>query len=549
MSDYKLISFDKEAIAKLASGANTLSRAVVSTLGPLSANVAIDYEYPGPKILHDGVSVAEEIKLEDPFENLGAKLLREAASRTNDLAGDGTTTATLLANTLIQEGFKLVEGGVVDGVITGKINPILLREKLTSYVDLITHFLDQQAVKIDKKEDYQKVAVVSSASEEIGQLVADAIEKVGKDGVVLVEEESGFESRLELSEGMEFDNGFLSPYFVTDTDRAVCEYKDAYVLLTDHRIVDASLLVDIVSKVMEDNNKPLLIIADDVEGPALSALVLTTLKAKARLVAVVAPEYGERRKMMLDDIALLTGGEVISKDLGHNLKEVELKQLGRVKSLRVDANRTTFVPKNIDREEIKEREKVIREQIKQEKNTFKKTRLQERLAKLSQSIATIYIGGASNTEISDKKARAIDAVHATKAALSEGIIPGGGTALRDIANNLDRSSLPLHLTGQHDDLIFDLVLTALRAPFRTILTNSGIDNPDQYLGAKAGFGINVLADRQSVDMLKAGIVDPVKVTKLAIRHAFSAAGTMLTTKTIITDDPKLTRNIQLVRPV
>lgn len=532
----KILSFQKDAREKLALGAQKLASAVISTLGPLSRNVAIDRgDYEAPVIIHDGVKVAREVYLRDPLENMGAQLLKEAAVKTNDLVGDGTTTATLLANSLFQKGLKLVEGGVVDGVIAGRVNPMMMRSELALYTSVICSELDKMAISLKNKEQYQAVASISSGSSEIGRLVASAIEKVGKDGVVMVEESPYFESSLEISDGMEFENGWLSGYFVTDADRMVCEYSDGYVLLTDYQIADPMSLVPIVEEVIKDGNKPLLIIASDVVGAALQALVATKLRLQAKLVAVIAPEYAERRKEMLRDISVLTGGDVISSDLGQKLAEVKIGNLGRFRNLKVTQTHTTLTPLSPDSEEINERVLAIKEQIQNEENAFKKERLEYRLAKLSSSAAVIKIGGGGASEIKDKWERCTDAIFAVKAALAEGVIPGGGVALKNIADSLENNTLkPDRLSNS---VARELVINTLYAPFETILKNSGIENIDEYKDFATGRGLDVTT-KQSVDMVEAGIVDPVKVTKLAVKHAFSVASMMLTTDTLISFERK-----------
>lgn len=529
--NHKLILFGPEARKKLANGANQLAEAVVSTLGPRSKNVAINQEYPAPKIIHDGVSVAREIRLKDPFEDMGATLIREAASKTNDLAGDGTTTATLLANTLLQEGIKLVDGGIVEGVFTGKVNAMELRERLIEASKVIDKKLTSMATKLSKSEESLQIATISSGMKEIGLLVTEAIEKVGKDGVIMVEEEGASDSWVEIQEGMEFDNGYLSPYFVTNPDRMVAEYEDVYILITDQIIADGMSLVPLIEKVTKEG-KPLLIIAGDVIGPAMQALILTKLKASLPVLAVIAPEYAERRKEMLEDIAVLTGGTVLAGELNKKIADVQLKDLGRAKRIKVTASSTAIIPMFPDKEEIEERVLAIKKQIETEENSFKKTRLEMRLGKLSQGVAIIRVGGASISEIKEKKERVIDAVYATKAALSEGIIAGGGVTLRDIAAEWEVT-----------DAIDTLVFKALIAPYSRILTNSGMEDPqlDQKTMKVSifGQGIDVTGDRtKRVDMIKTGVIDPVKVTRLAIQHAFSVAAIMLTTDTLITDDPE-----------
>jgi chaperonin GroEL len=535
MSDYKLIKYGKDAREALKIGADKLANAVVATYGPRSNNVAVNQAYPGPIVLHDGVSVAESIKLRDPFEDMGAALLREAASKTNDLAGDGTTTATLLGNFLIQEGFELIEGGAVGGVITGKINAMKLREKLLEYSPKICELLDKKAIKVEK---IAEVAKISSGNDEVAKLVTDAFAAVGADGLIMVEQGVTFESSVEVEEGMQFDNGFLSRYFVTDPDRNICEYQDGYVLLTDYRIADPMQLVPIVTKVIEDNNKPLLVIADDVVGPALQALVLTKLKAKANLVAVIAPEFADRRKQMLEDIAVLTGGNVIARDLEKDkpLDKITLSDLGRFKSIRVTDSTTAITPKNPDAEEIAERIAAIKTQIDQEENAMKKSRLEMRLAKLSSKVAVISVGGASSTDIREKKDRCEDAVYATKAAVAEGIIPGGGVALRDIALELFGTKL--------EDPIERLVYNALITPFKKLLENAGLG--EGTIDWNKGKGINLITG-ENVDMLEAGIIDAVKVVKLAIMHSFSVAALALTNAALITDDLEADRGVMPVR--
>lgn len=519
-----ILSFDKEARDKLASGADKLAKAVVSTLGPRSRNVAVN-GLPTPRVLHDGVSVARSIKLKDPLEDMGASLLREAASKTNDLAGDGTTTATLLANTLLQEGLKLIHSGIDDGVVSLGLNPMELKESLLEYSQVISGQLDKMAKKIKTLKDMEKVAAIASGDPIIGALVAKALKSVGDSGLVMVEQSSDFESSIDYQKGMEFSNGYLSPQFVTDPHRMIADYSGGghYVLLTDQSIADGLLLVPIIEKIIKagQNKKALLVIAGDVVGPALQAMVLTKLKSQVPLVAVMAPEYADRRKEMLEDIAVLTGGVVISQDQKMDLRDVKLGDLGRLRNLKVTQNKTVITPDNPDNEEIKDRCEAIKEQIEAEDNNFKKERLQFRLAKLSQSVATINVGGASETEIDEKRERVIDAIHATKAAISDGIVPGGGVALRDIARTYDKVS--------EIDL---LVSKALCGPFGVILSNSGIE-AGSY---EQGEGVDVIT-KESVNMIDKGIVDPVKVTKLAVKHAFSVAGMMLTTDSLISPEP------------
>jgi len=526
----KQILFNKEAREKLAKGADILARAVVSTLGPRSKNVAIN-GFPRPIVVHDGVTVARSINLKDPFEDMGAVLLREAASKTNDLAGDGTTTATLIANTLVQEGIKITESGIIDGVVSPRINAMHLKEQLEMFSKIIVEEIEMKARKI-KKGDIKRIANISAGNEDIAELVASAIEKVGSDGLVMVENSTSFESTVEYTNGMEFDNGFLSAYFVTDPNRMIVEHEDAYVLLTDMSIADPMVLVPIIEKVIEEgqNKKALLIIANDVVGPALQALVLTKLKQGVPLVAVVAPEYADRRKQMLEDIAVLTGANVFSADRKDDIKECKLSDLGKA-SVRISQTHTLITPLFPDKEEIKDRANAIKEQIDIADSPFLKERLQYRLAKLTQGVAVINVGGASESEINEKRERVIDAVHAVKAAMVDGIVAGGGVALRDIARGM-----------KANEPIINLIRKTLNTPYETILSNSGID----FFELPDGVGMDVMK-RQEVNMIDAGIIDPAKVTKLAVIHGFSVAGMMLTTNTLIADIED--NNIQKIKVV
>lgn len=547
MTPQKLL-YGKDAREKLAEGAKKLSLAVVSTLGPRSRNVAINKEWPAPTVTHDGVSVAKSIRLKDPFEDMGAVLLREAASKTNDLAGDGTTTATLLANTLIQEGMRLMGGVSSEGFIIGKANPMELQIELKKYADRIVEKLQQRAVEVKGREQYEKIAVISSASETMGKIVADSIEKVGADGIVMVEEGAGFETEMRVQEGMEFDNGFLSPYFVTDGDHMIAEYKDSYVLITDQRIIDANDLVPIIEKVIKEGGKPLLIIADDVIGPALQALVATKLRNVQPCIAVMAPEFADRRKEMLEDIAILTGGNVIAKDLGKRVNDATIQDLGRLKSMRVTQTHTTLTPANPDKEEIIERVNAIKEQIDKETNDFKKQRLEQRLSKLANGVVIIEVGGASETEIKERKMRIDDAVFAVKAALSEGVVPGAGMTLHAIADELEKET-----PEKERGAAYDLIQNMLRAPYKTILANAGYD-PDEKLKLIQSMkelkddvaGYNVVTG-EVVPLLKYGIIDPVKVTRLAVIHAVSVASMILTTDTLISaEEDTNVQKMQLV---
>jgi chaperonin GroEL len=542
MSYYKLILNGSEARLALKNGSDILAKAVIGTLGPKSRNVGLNRQYPGPQIIHDGVKIAQEIRLKNPFEDMGASYVYDAAKKTNDLAGDGTTTATLLANKIIQDGFNLIEGGLVDGVMTGKVNAMELRDYLQSYAEIVCDRLTKRAkaIKETDRKEIEQIAYVSSGDKAIGQLVCDAYEKVGREGVIMVEDSAGYESSLSTHEGMEFENGYLSAFFQTNPDKEICEYQDGYVLLTDYTISDAMQLVPIVEKVIKDNNKPLLIIANDVVGVALKALIQTKVRLSAKLVAVVAPEFADRRIEMLKDIAILTGGILVSKDLGKQLVDVELSDLGRFSSIKVSATHTAISPKDPDAEEIEQRVNAIKDQLRETTNDFKKQRLEYRLGRLSQKVAIINIGGVTNSDISEKRERAVDAIGAVKSAMAEGIIPGGGTTLYEIADELEEEWMEKNLEG--DALQASaLTLNTLRAPFETILTNAGLnvqktlDLINLLPDTVKNRGYDIVAKRAG-DLMHLGVVDPVRVTRLAVYNAFHIASQLLTTESLISDD-------------
>jgi len=545
MSDYTILALKEEARKKLAAGADKLASAVVSTLGPRSRNVAINQQYPGPRVIHDGVTVARAVRLQDPFEDMGAVLLMEASTKANELAGDGTTTATLIANTLLQEGMKITSGNLVDGLMVGKVNPMKLREELEKYAQHISTLLSNEVIKIDKKEEFGKVAQISAGLPEIAEIVTEAIDKVGAKGVVLVETTGAPDSYLEQKEGYEFDNGLLSPFFVTDPDRMICEYTDGYILITDHFITDAvplGALVDEIAK--KEGNKPLLIIAGDVQGPALVALNKTRLQLAKQLVAVKAPGFADSQRNQLDDIALVTGGNVISSQLKKPLSEVKISDLGRFERLRVTPTHTAIVPKNPDSEEVNERLSNLKEQLSKEENKVRRYHLEERIQRLSQNLVTLYVGGGTDVQGDERKERAIDAVNATKAALEEGVIPGGGTTLYRIADQLLAQ-------GSYDDPILMLVVKALQAPFLKLMENSGIevteeDALNQIVNNKR---IMDVVNVRWAALSDSFIVDPLKVTRTAVTRAFDVAAMMLTTDTLISQDVERDRNVQLVKPV
>lgn len=520
----KSVIFGDEARDKLALGASKLAQAVVSTLGPRSKNVAINQDPQFPQVVHDGVTVAKSIKLQDPFEDMGCQIILEASVKTNELAGDGTTTATLLANSLIQEGTKLVKG---TKLIKNGYNAMELREKLVKYADVIIRELELITIDVRSKKKARQVAKISAQNPIIGNLVAKALEEVGQDGVIMVERGGGFEDDVEIQKGMEFDNGYLSQHFVTDVHRMITVYEDGYVLLTDHTILGPDPIVPIIEKVQK-TGKPLLIIANDVQGIALQTLVLSKIKLGLKCVAVAAPEFGERRKEMLDDLAVLTGGEVIASDTDMKLEDVEVGQLGRFRMIEVDSKNTRITPLNPDEDEIAERVSILRQNIAKEENPMLKARLEQRLARLSAGVAIIRVAGSSETEISERKERFVDAVHATKAAVSEGIVPGGGVALAQIAlskfNRVDQ--------GEVETMIFE----ALIKPHKTILENGGINEDARPTNEELlkGKGMNVIT-KEIGNMIEMGIIDPARVTKSAVRNAFTVASILLTTDTLITD--------------
>lgn len=544
----KSIVYKKEARDKLAAGAQKLSDAVVSTLGPRSKNVAID-QFPFPWNIHDGVNVAKSVKLKDPFENMGAAMIREAASKTSDLAGDGTTTATLLANTLLQNGLKLIDKDVMQGRLTA-VNAQELREKLSETAAIIEEELLKRVKQVKTLEEKISIATISAASPELGRMIANALEEIGEHGHFIIEEGDGYETTIERQQGFEFNNGFISDVQATDQSRMLAEYKDALLLLTDIRIFDAMALVPIIEQVVKEG-KPLIIIADNVEGPALQAVNILKIRSGVRIVTVIAPEFGEIRKQMLEDMALLFGANLISRELNMRLEDVKIADLGRVKSFSASDKITTMLPKNTDREEIEERCKTIQEQIKNETNTHRKARLEQRLSKLSQGVAVVRVGGISKTEVDDRIERVKDAVYALKAAVSDGMVAGGGIALYEIAEDIHEGKVKTPLSEPERDLI----VNTLKAPFETIITNAGLEpatiiaeitksTTDEALLVNQGYDV---VQKKVGNMFDMGIVDPAKVTILAVKNAFSVAGMMLVTDCLIADEPD--EGVQRIRVV
>jgi len=531
----KQIKFSEEARQKLAAGVNILAKAVVTTLGPRGRNVALDRKWGAPNVVHDGVSVAKEIELPDPFENMGAQLVKEAASKTNDVAGDGTTTSTLLTQTMVNLGLKNVTAGA---------NPMILKRGIEEAVKEVVSQIRKMAKKIDikKEEEIVQVATISAGDAEIGKKIAEAIMKVGKDGVVTVEEGKGLQMEIEYKEGMEFDRGYASPYFVTDTEKMIAEVEDAYILITDKKISAVSDLLPFLEKFVKVS-KNLVIIADEVEGEALATLVVNKLRGVFNALVVKAPGFGDRRKEMLEDIAILTGGTVISEELGKKLENVEVEDCGRADKVWADKENCRIIGGKGDPEKIKARIAQIKRQIEETTSEFDKEKLQERLAKLAGGVAVINVGAATEVEMKEKKERVNDAVSATKAALEEGIVAGGGVTFlhaRKVLLNLKKKmELEEEKTG------VDIVYKALAEPIRMIAKNAGLDSgwvlKKVEEAKEEDYGFNALT-LEFGSMFKQGIVDPAKVVRTALENAASVATMILTTEALVTDIPEKKEN-------
>jgi len=523
----KLVHYDIEARDALKRGVDKLADAVKVTLGPRGRNVVIEKSFGAPTVTKDGVTVAKEIELSDKIENMGAQMVKEVASRTSDNAGDGTTTATVLAQAIVTAGLKNVTAGA---------NPMDLKRGIDQAVEAIVAGLKELSRDIDDRNEIAQVGTISANNDEfIGNLIADAMEKVGKDGVITVEEAKGTETYLETVEGMQFDRGYLSPYFVTDSDKMTTELEDPYILIFDKKISNMKDLLPILEKVVQ-SGKPLLIIAEDVEGEALATLVVNKLRGSLKIAAVKAPGFGDRRKAMLEDIAILTGGTVISEERGYKLENATLDYLGQAARISIDKDNTTIVDGAGQESDIQARVNQIRSQIETTTSDYDREKLQERLAKLSGGVAVLYIGAASEVEMKEKKARVEDALHATRAAVEEGIVPGGGVALLRTAGALEG------LKAENDDQAvgFQIVRRAIEAPLRTISNNAGVEGAivvQKVLDGKGAFGYNA---RTAVyeDLIKAGVIDPTKVTRTALQNAASVAGLLLTTEAVISEKPK-----------
>jgi len=522
----KLIQFDEEARRGLERGVNKLADAVKVTLGPKGRNVVLEKKFGSPTITNDGVTIAKDIELEDPFENMGAALVREVATKTNDIAGDGTTTATLLAQSIVHEGMKNVVAGA---------NPMVLKRGIKKATDCLVKKLQENAKTVSTKEEKAQVASISAGDTEIGGLIADAMEKVGNDGVITVEESKTMETSLETVEGMQFDRGYISPYMVMDPDKMEAVLSNPYVFITDRKITMIQDIMPVLEKVVQQGRE-LLIIAEDIEGEALATLVVNRLRGTFKAVAVKAPGFGDRRKAMLQDIATLTGATVISEEVGRKLDSATVADLGSCSQVRVTKDLTTIVDGAGDKQAIADRVASIRAQIPETTSQFDKEKLQERLAKLSGGVAVIKVGAATETELKDKKLRIEDALNATRAAVAEGIVAGGGTALLQVQPALDE--LEKETEGDEKTGI-DIVRRAIEAPVRQIANNAGLEGAvivEAVKKAKKGIGFNAQTE-EYVDMIKSGIVDPCKVTRSALQNAASIAAMILTTEAVVADKP------------
>ena len=518
----KEILFNEEARRALGRGVDQLANAVKVTLGPKGRNVVLDKKFGSPTITNDGVTIARDIELPDPFENMGAQLIKEVATKTNDVAGDGTTTATVLAQAMIQEGMRNVAAGA---------NPMILKKGIETAVKTLVEEIKKRSIKVSGKAEIAQVASVSAADEEIGGLIAEAMEKVGNDGVITVEESKGLQTALNVVEGMQFDRGYISPYMVTDPDRMEAVMDNPFILITDRKISAIADMLPTLEKVVKVG-KELLIIAEDVEGEALATLVVNRLRGTFKAVAVKAPGFGDRRKAMLEDIAILTGGTVITEDMGRKLDSVELTDLGTARQIRITKDETTIIDGVGDKEVIAKRVNQIRAQVEETTSEFDREKLQERLAKLSGGVAVIEVGAATEVEMKDKKLRIEDALNATRAAVEEGIVAGGGTTFIDIIPALNT----LEATGDVQTGI-NLVKRAVEEPLRQIAYNAGLEGSvvvEKVKNTDSGIGFNALTE-EYIDMVKAGIVDPAKVTRSALQNAASIASLVLTTETIVAD--------------
>lgn len=523
----KEIKFGEDSRKAMVAGVDQLANTVKITLGPKGRNVVLDKKYGAPLITNDGVSIAKEIEFEDRFMNMGAQLVKEVATKTNDVAGDGTTTATLLAQAIIREGLKNIAAGA---------NPMILKRGIAAAVEATVASIREDSQKVRGREDIARVAAVSANDERVGEMIADAMEKVTNDGVITVEESKTMGTNLEVVEGMQFDRGYLSAYMATDTDKMEAILDDPYILITDKKISNIQEILPVLEQIVQQGKK-LLIIAEDVEGEALATLVVNKLRGTFTCVAVKAPGFGDRRKEMLRDIAILTGGEVITEELGFDLKDTQIMQLGRARQVKVAKENTIIVDGAGDKEEIQKRVQAIKAQIVETSSDFDREKLQERLAKLAGGVAVIQVGAASETEMKEKKLRMEDALAATKAAVEEGIVAGGGTAYIDA---IPRVAKLLKTTSGDEKTGVQIVLKALEEPVKQIAVNAGLEGAvivDKVKSAKPGIGYDVLSEK-CVDMIAVGIVDPAKVTRSALQNAASVSATLLTTEAVVADIPE-----------
>jgi len=527
----KQLVFGEEARRKLKNGIDTVASAVVTTLGPKGRNVAIDRKFGSPTITHDGVTVAKEIELEDPYENMGAQLIKEAATKTNDIAGDGTTTSTLLAHSIVTEGLKTLAAGG---------NPMLLKRGIETATQKVSDKIKSFAIPISTRQDIASVATTSAQDSSIGELIADVMDKVGKDGVITVEESKGLEFEKEYVEGMQFDRGYISSYFITDTDKMESVIPEPYILIYDKKISAAQDIVPILEKLVQTGKRDLVIIAEDIDGEALATLVLNKLRGMLNVLAVKAPGFGDRRKAMLQDIAILTGAQVISEETGRKLESVVLTDLGRAEKITADKDNTTVIGGKGEDAQIKGRIEQIRIEIDKTTSDYDREKLQERLAKLSGGVAIIRVGAATETELKEKKHRVEDALSATRAAVEEGIVPGGGVALINAMSVLD----DLKLENEDEQIGAKIVHKALEMPMKKIVENAGKDGAVIVEGVRSAqkaqkndkVGYDVIND-DYVDMIKSGLGDPAKVTRGALENAASIAAMILTTEALITELP------------
>ncbi|AJP23188.1 TPA: chaperonin GroEL [Staphylococcus aureus] len=521
----KQLKFSEDARQAMLRGVDQLANAVKVTIGPKGRNVVLDKEFTAPLITNDGVTIAKEIELEDPYENMGAKLVQEVANKTNEIAGDGTTTATVLAQAMIQEGLKNVTSGA---------NPVGLRQGIDKAVKVAVEALHENSQKVENKNEIAQVGAISAADEEIGRYISEAMEKVGNDGVITIEESNGLNTELEVVEGMQFDRGYQSPYMVTDSDKMVAELERPYILVTDKKISSFQDILPLLEQVVQ-SNRPILIVADEVEGDALTNIVLNRMRGTFTAVAVKAPGFGDRRKAMLEDLAILTGAQVITDDLGLDLKDASIDMLGTASKVEVTKDNTTVVDGDGDENSIDARVSQLKSQIEETESDFDREKLQERLAKLAGGVAVIKVGAASETELKERKLRIEDALNSTRAAVEEGIVAGGGTALVNVYQKVSE----VEAEGDIETGV-NIVLKALTAPVRQIAENAGLEGSvivERLKNAEPGVGFNA-ATNEWVNMLEAGIVDPTKVTRSALQHAASVAAMFLTTEAVVASIPE-----------